>query len=149
MYEDLDTEILNAKTLAFKQLQTFDRRKQVHRVAWILEKQDSDSIRKDIMILCDTTARTPGKKARKEQHAEQGGNGRKIPQEDGEEYCGHDGAPGPPDETDLNTRSSKRNRKQPQDFNPEQDGANDGARRLAGNKCRCYDWLNAITTCHA
>ena len=62
LYEDLDTEILNAKTLAFNQLQTFDRRKQVHRVAWILEKQDSDNIREDVIVLCDTTARTPGKK---------------------------------------------------------------------------------------
>ena len=34
----------------------------VESVAWILEKQDSDDIRADIMNLCDTTAQTPGKK---------------------------------------------------------------------------------------
>ena len=145
-YEDGDTEILNAKTLAFKQLQSVDSRKQVHRVAWILKKQDSDNIRKDVMILCDTTAQTPGKN---EQHAKQGGNGRKIPQEeDEEEYCGDDVPPGPPDGTELNRRP-KRIRNKPKAFKPEQDGANDGARRAAGNKCRCYDWLNDITTCHA
>ena len=53
-YEDGDTEILNAKTLAFKQLQSVDSRKQVHRVAWILKKQDSDNIRADVMRLCVT-----------------------------------------------------------------------------------------------
>ena len=98
LYEDDDTEIRNAKTLAFKQLQSVDSRKEVHRVAWILKKQDSDNIRKDVMILCDTTARTPGKK---EQHAKQGGKGGKIPQDDEEEYCGHDGPPGAPDGTEL------------------------------------------------
>ena len=82
------------------------------------------------------------------QHAKQGGNGRKISQDDDEECSGHDGAPGAPDGTELTTRSSKRERKQPQTFNPQKDGANDDARRLAGNKCRCYDWLNDITTCH-
>ena len=88
------------------------------------------------MNLCDTTARTPGKNARKEQHAKQGGNGRKIPQEDDEEeYCGDDVPPGPPDGTELNRRP-KRIRNKPKAFKPEQDGANDGARRAAGNKCQ-------------
>ena len=54
-YEDSDAEVLNAKTLAFDQLKTSDRRKQVHRVAWTLEKQASDNIRADVMNLCDTT----------------------------------------------------------------------------------------------
>ena len=148
-YEDGDTEILNAKTLAFKQLQSVDSRKQVHRVAWILKKQDSDNIRADVMNLCDTTARTPGKN---EQHAKQGGNGRKIAQEDDEEeFCGDNGPPGRPDHdgTELNPQRPKRNTKKPENFDPQKDGANDGARRHAGNKCRCYDWLNDITTCHA
>ena len=65
-----------------------------------------------------------------------------------QEYCGHDGVPGAPDGTDLNIRRPKRPRNQPQTFNPEKDGANDDARRQAGHKRRCHDWLNDITTCH-
>ena len=114
-------------------------------MAWILEKQDSDDIRADVMNLCDTTARTPGKKV---QHAKQAAKGRKISRDEDEEYCGHDGVPGAPDGTDLNTRRPTRERNQTQTFNPAYDGANDGAQQAEGNKCRCYDWLNDIPTCH-
>ena len=62
LYEDLDAEILYAKTLDFSKLRTSDIRKQVHRVAYLLEKQDSEDIRADVVTLCDTTSRPPRKK---------------------------------------------------------------------------------------